>query len=92
MAPRHERELLEDRVQLEGAFHEIMTGAFDDLELSLSGNEGEGRLQFVHRCELVFGSTDEQGRRMELRKMRGSQLLRFLGRMQRIGKQQERFH
>ena len=74
---------------MEGAFHEIMTGAFDYLELSVGGDKAERGGEFGGRAEFVFGAGDEERWCLELWKVGGAELGWFLRRMQRIREQEK---
>ena len=67
-----------------------MAHFFKSDELVARGDGGEGGVHFGKGTEGVAGAVDEQGWRLEPRKVTRAELLRFARRMQRIGEEQER--
>ncbi len=68
-----------------------MTGAFYYLEATGRGDEGKGGGHFSGRAEFVLAAVQEEGGRLYLREVGGTELGWFFGWMQRIGKQEQRF-
>lgn len=68
---------------------QVVASAFDNQKFSLSGDQFARSIDLFDCAERIAGSFDEQRGNMELRKMFGSQALRFSGRMQRIRKQKQ---
>ena len=66
-----------------------MTRAFDFEQLRQRWNQSDRAFHFLNRSERVARTVDEQDWGTQLGEMRGTQLLGFAWRMQRIGKQKE---
>jgi hypothetical protein len=68
---------------------EVVGGVFDGEEVVAGGDLIQGEGEFFDGGEGVAGALDEEGGLGDLREVFGAELSRFVGRVQRIGEQEQ---